>query len=68
MNSQINNLERGKEISSPGSQMQSPFIRARAAQRGGKDTVQWLDPICLPSDLGERGQCSHFSFYKADLI
>ena len=32
----------------------SPFIRARAAQRGGKDTVQWLNRICLPSDLGGR--------------
>ena len=44
MNSQINNLERGKEVSSPGSQVQSPFIGARAAQRGGKDPALWLNP------------------------
>ena len=65
MNSQINNLERGKEVSSPGSQVQSPFIRARAAQRGGKDTVLLLNPYTFPVPWWVRGSDSHmFPFIR----
>ena len=64
MNSQINNLERGKEVSSPSSQVQSPFIRARAAQRGGKDTALWLNPDTFPGTWWARGSDSHIPLIR----
>ena len=55
-NQQSGERQRGMKPWLPGAE---PFIRARATQRGGNDTVLWPNPYAFPVTWWVRGSDSH---------